>query len=246
MSTELPPEITQLLEEIERDNGFDITRVPTGTMFEIDTRNGSTYMIVVTEPQKREIVLLGPHKRMRRPTIYYVRGATMPGSAVIKSGWIIRGRSMCFGGPGSIVTTSPVKAFRLLNDPERVLELVAEAESRRLPKPTEDDRKNFEQVIKKMVDELQIEHRARAKLFIQQFNPQGQAMMIRIMLLANKQGRLEEALNMLDWQFESHWAYRAPEIRGSFISEVDVQYIELAYRQLKLPLPDHDNDDDSI
>ncbi|MBU0625190.1 hypothetical protein KKF05_02500 [Patescibacteria group bacterium] len=236
MDQKLLLDVQQFLEQAEQTGGFYIKNVPLGTMLEVDTQSGSTYTLVITSPDQHELVMVGPHKRMRQPSLYYLQGATRGGSSV-EVGWLRRGLCLRLNGAGSLVTTSPVQNFRVINDPDRVLHLVAEAESHRLQKPSDKDIDRFNQSIDQMISEFPPEYRDRASEFIYRFNPQGRAMMVQIMRLANDRGRLTQALDLLDRQYKKHWAYRAPEIRGSFITEIDVEYIEAAYNQLRLPLP---------
>lgn len=236
MSQKLSSDVQRFLEQAEQAGGFYIKNVPPGTLLEVDTRSGSTYTLVITNPDQHELVLVGPHKRMRQPSLYYLQGATRGGSR-IEVGWLRCGLCLRLNGADSLVTTSAVQRFRVINDPDRVLHLVAEAESQRPQKPSAEDIDRFNQSIDQMINAFPPEQRDRASEFIYRFNPQGRAMMVRIMRLANEQDRLLEALDLLDRQYEKHWVYRAPEIRGSFVTEIDVEYIEAAYTQLGLPLP---------
>ncbi|MFH1047638.1 MAG: hypothetical protein V1738_05015 [Patescibacteria group bacterium] len=62
--------------------------------------------------------------------------------------------------------------------------------------------------------------------------------MVQILRLAHQASRLNLAFAVLDRHYQRHWAYRAPEIRGSFITHEDEYFVRLAYQEIDLPLPD--------
>jgi len=233
----LSPEIQEFIEQTEQSEGFNIKEVPQGTLIDVETRSGSVYTLVVSDPENHEVALVGPHDGLREPTLYYLQGATGGGS-MVKTGWIGKGLRLRLNGPGTLLTTSPVVNFQFNSEPERGPQMLAEAESKRPEPATEDALDKFNRMLDGIIDTFPDEHQGRARGLVNEFNSQGRGIMVRIFELANEQGKLPAALDLIEKQYREHWAYRAPEIRGSFITEQDVHYIHAAYEELDLPLPE--------
>ncbi len=236
MPNKKSPRTVNPLELMNESEGFFIEAVTAGTMFEIETRSGSTYTLIVSRPEQHEVVLTGPHDALKKPTLFNLQGGTAGGS-MVKAGFIGNGLRMRLNGPGSLLTTSPVVEIREVNDLSRALEMLAEAELNRPPPVTDERIKKFEEFVESLILQLPPEYQDRARGYVLEFNFEGQGMIVQIFRLANEAGKLDRAFDVLNDHWSRHWAYRAPEIRGSFVTEQDEYYIRLAYEEIGLALP---------
>lgn len=107
----LPPERN---EQIEDQDGVNITKLKPGTKLEVQTQSGSVYKITVLNPGKRRVEIQGG-RHFEQPEEVFLMGSTWGGS-MIKLGWI--GHNMCMEAYrqqhfGPLVTTG-VKALKII------------------------------------------------------------------------------------------------------------------------------------
>lgn len=72
---------------------------------------------------------------------------------------------------------------------------------------------------------------------VDNFNMEGQGVMLGILDGAHKAGKLDEALDLLETQYREHWSYRPKDLRGSFITAKDEIKVRDVYKELGIPLP---------
>ncbi len=138
---------------------------------------------------------------------------------------------------GGVMTTTPVKNFKIIEDEARIenLRIAAEEYEQRETITPEEFDKILEDLIAKNFSK---EEQARVQQFVDQFCSEGKGVMLGILDRAREAGKLDEAFQILEEDFREHWNYRPPPFRGSFVTEQDVYYVNRAYQKLGLPLPD--------
>lgn len=236
MHPNLSPELQQFIALAEKNKGFQLAKLSKGTLFEMITQN-SVYTAVVTNPQKNEIAMTGTREELRKPALYTLQGSTFGGSAV-KIGWIGVGlRPRLHPLTGGIVVLSKLRAFTLINDKKKTREIVKAAELQRPKRPSKRDIQRWNKKVEEIIRRFDPDHVDWVRQFVSFFNNEGKAIMLGLLEKAREVGKMQEAIRVLSRHFDEHWCYRAPEIRGSFITETDVLYVERAYSELGLPSP---------
>lgn len=227
--------ISPQLVALAQAEGFDIEHVPSGTLIEVKTQN-DTFWLLVVDPQQGRIVLESTHRELQKPMVFNYQGATSGGSAVKLGCMAVGFRMRMNPAEGGILTTSTVRSIEFPEDPERAARLAAaDVEDEQRPTMSEEE---FVRRVQETIDkEFPEDRRERIRVFVAEFNSEGQGIMLGIMSRAHAVGKLDQALEILDKDFKEHWGRRPPFARGSFITEQDVHYVERAYQQLGLPSP---------
>jgi hypothetical protein len=229
----LSPQLVEFVARIKSNYGFDITEAPKNTLLEVTTRN-TTFHVLIADPKGGIVVI--DHPVLRQLPVCYYQGATAGGS-IVRPGWIGIDLHMNMNpATGGFMTTSPVKSFKIIDDPilsEKLMDTY-----RQYQKMPPLDVKAFEAKILEIVNkEFPSDYKEDILTLINEFNIEGKGVMLGILSRAHKVGKLVGALKILDRHLTEHWGYRPPEIRGSFITGEDVRYIELAYQELGIPFP---------
>ncbi len=237
----LSPEINAWIKQVEANDGFAIKDQKRGDMFKATTHSGSVYIFVVTDPEKHEVAVASPENRnpkMREPQLCVIDGATNGGS-MVKVGWIGIGSYLrMYPMTGGLYTITPIQLITLRQDPELARSITEKAETKRPKKWTGDDKKKAEAGLKDFIrkkfpgDEVE-----RVEDLLNFFCWNGRMMMLTLLVKAHEAGKLETAFGVIGKQIQEHWGYRAPEIRGEFMTESDVYYMKQAYEKLGLPIP---------
>lgn len=224
------------LQELARADGFHLKDVPAGTLMEIKTM-GDTFWVLVINPSEGKVVVKSTHAQLRQPMVFFHQGATLGGSAM-KVGWL--GVGLCLRmnlGVGGVLTTPEVRSIRSLSDEDtRVQPMIEAAEAfDRLPTITADE---FAARIRALIaKEFPADDQERITTFMAEFSRDGQGIMLGILSRAHAVGKLAQALEVLENDYREHWFFRPPAVRGTLITEQDVDYIERAYRTLGIPSP---------
>jgi hypothetical protein len=231
----LSTEIQQFIRRANASEGFKLEEVLADTLIQIRTRD-HTYLMLVTEPASRTVVVKADHPQLQKPRVFYLQGSTGGGS-VVRMGWVGKGLHLRMNfAEGGVLTTTPIESFEAVEDEslhEELTSAAKEFDSRETVSPEEFD-KAVEEIVRK---EFPVKFQQKILEFLNEFCPSGKGTMLGIFHYAHKAEKLEEAIRVLEDDYEEHWQYRPPPFRGSFITEVDVDYVEGAYRKLSLPLP---------
>jgi len=230
----LSPQLVEFVARIKSNYGFDITEAPKNTLLEVTTRN-TTFHVLIADPKGGIIVI--DHPALKQLTVCYYQGATAGGS-IVRPDWVGIDLHMNMNpATGGFMTTSPVKSFKIIDDPALSEKLMDTYRQYRETPPL--DAKAFEAKILEIIDnEFPPNHKKDILALINEFNIEGKGIMLGILSRAHKAGKLIEALKILNRHLTEHWTYRPPESRGSFITGEDVRYVELAYQELGIPFPD--------
>ena len=230
----LSPQVVEFVARIKSNYGFDITEAPKNTLLEVTTRN-TTFHVLIAEPKDSVIVI--DHPALKQLPVCYYQGSTAMGS-IVRTGWIEIGTHMNMNPVmGGFMTTSPVKSFKIIDDLALFEKLMDTYRQYREMPPL--DVKAFEtKVIGIIESEFPPDQKEDILALINEFNVEGKGVMLGILSRAHKAGKLIKALEILNRHLAKHWMYRPPEIRGSFITDKDVYYVELAYQELGIPFPD--------
>ena len=230
----LSPQVVEFIARIKSNYGFDITEAPKNTLLEVTTRN-TTFHVLIAEPKDSVIVI--DHPALKQLPVCYYQGSTAMGS-IVRTGWIEIGTHMNMNPVmGGLMTTSPVKSFKIIDDLALFEKLMDTYRQYREMPPL--DVKAFEtKVIGIIESEFPPDQKEDILALINEFNVEGKGVMLGILSRAHKAGKLIKALEILNRHLAKHWMYRPPEIRGSFITDKDVYYVELAYQELGIPFPD--------
>ena len=230
----LSPQLVEFVARIKSNYGFDITEAPKNTLLEVTTRN-TTFHVLIAEPKDSVIVI--DHPALKQLPVCYYQGSTAMGS-IVRTGWIEIGTHMNMNPVmGGFMTTSPVKSFKIIDDLALFEKLMDTYMQYREMPPL--DVKAFEtKVIGIIESEFPPDQKEDILALINEFNVEGKGVMLGILSRAHKAGKLIKALEILNRHLAKHWMYRPPEIRGSFITDKDVYYVELAYQELGIPFPD--------
>ncbi len=232
----LSPQIAEFVRKTQMNNGFDLGELPKGTLLQIETQN-DTFYILVLEPKEGKVALKVPdHPQLQEPQVFYHQGATGGGSTV-KFGWVGVGLHLRMNpGGGGLMTTSPVKSFKVIQNEALAQELRTVGEKFDNEKTISPE--EFDAAVKKTVAKcFPAKHHAEIQQFVDQFCSEGKGIMLGILDCAHKAGKLSEALQILKEDFKEHWGYRPKKFRGSFITEQDVHYANRPYQKLGIPLP---------
>ncbi|MEK7654400.1 MAG: hypothetical protein AAB345_03965 [Patescibacteria group bacterium] len=237
----LSPEINAWIKHVSENEGFAIKDRKAGEMFTATTRSGSVYTFVVINPEQSEVALVSPDNRqvsLREPKLYMVDGATAGGS-MTRVGWIGIGSYLrLYPLVGGILTITPIQWLTFKQDPVKVKEITEKAEAKRpkflTEKETEEIEKKIETDARKTFPSEQAEQVVN---FLSHFCLSGKDMFMRYFLSAHRAGKLPGALKTVIKQMHEHWVYRPPEIRGMFVTEQDVYYMTMAYKDIGLELP---------
>ena len=230
----LSPQLVEFVARIKSNYGFDITEAPKNTLLEVTTRN-TTFHVLIAEPKDSVIVI--DHPALKQLPVCYYQGSTAMGS-IVRTGWIEIGTHMNMNPVmGGFMTTSPVKSFKIIDDLALFEKLMDTYRQYQEMPPL--DVKAFEtKVIGIIESEFPPDQKEDILALINEFNVEGKGVMLGILSRAHKAGKLIKALEILNRHLAKHWMYRPPEIRGSFITDKDVYYVELAYQELGIPFPD--------
>jgi len=230
----LSPQVVEFVARIKSKYGFDITEAPKNTLLEVTTRN-TTFHVLIAEPKDSVIVI--DHPALKQLPVCYYQGSTAMGS-IVRTGWIEIGMHMNMNPVmGGLMTTSPVKSFKIIDDLALFEKLMDTYRQYQEMPPL--DVKAFEtKVIGIIESEFPPDQKEDILALINEFNVEGKGVMLGILSRAHKAGKLIKALEILNRHLAKHWMYRPPEIRGSFITDKDVYYVELAYQELDIPFPD--------
>ena len=230
----LSPQVVEFIARIKSNYGFDITEAPKNTLLEVTTRN-TTFHVLIAEPKDSVIVI--DHPALKQLPVCYYQGSTAMGS-IVRTGWIEIGTHMNMNPVmGGFMTTSPVKSFKIIDDLALFEKLMDTYRQYREMPPL--DVKAFEtKAIGIIESEFPPDQKEDILALINEFNVEGKGVMLGILSRAHKAGKLIKALEILNRHLAKHWMYRPPEIRGSFITDKDVYYVELAYQELGIPFPD--------
>lgn len=229
------PQIAEFVRRAESSEGLNLHQLPLHTLLKIETQDHSYHMLVL-EPKEGRGILEADHPRLREPQTFYLQGATGGGS-VVKLGCIIVGLHLRMNlASGGLLVTSRVKSVRVVEDAVRRQKLSASAEA--AEKPEAFSPEEFDRAVRALLDQkFPAEYRGEVQQFVGQFCPEGKGIMLGILDRAREAGKLDEALRLLGEDFKEHWDYRPPHVRGSFITEQDVYYVQRAYQRLGIPLP---------
>lgn len=234
-----PPTLAELTQKAEKDGGFTVDELPTGTLFELRTKSGSLYSVMVTNPKECEVALVGgSHPQLQEPDLYELQGSTFGGS-LCKLGWV--GIGPC---PrltilrGGLVTIGQVRSCVFVGDTKRAADIMARAEARRPREMTDQELEGLQKEIDGLIDKkFSGEDHEKVRELVHCFGLEGQGVMLGYLDRAQDADKLQEALAVLERHYEEHWSYRPKEMRGSFITEQDVDYINWAYLEISLPMP---------
>ena len=237
----LSPEINDWIKHVSENEGFAIKDRKAGEMFTATTRSGSVYTFVVINPELQEVALVSPDNRqlsLREPKLYMIDGATAGGS-MTRIGWVgvgsyLRLYPLC----GGILTITPIQFLTFRQDLVKIKEITEKAEAKRPKMVTEKEVAEIEEKIRSDARNIfPPEEAEQAINLLSHFCLSGQDMFMRYFLAAHEKGKLPGALKTAAKQMGEHWGYRAPEIRGMFVTEEDVYYMRKAYQDIGLELP---------
>lgn len=232
----LSPELQRALDNEEP--GFFVKTKERGSMLDLVTEN-HTYRVVVADPEKGELVLFGNNAGLLKPRLFQLQGSTYGGS-VTKMGWLGLGMyPRLHALDGGLVSMSSVQSINFIEDAEESERLLAEAEKNRPRTATEEETAQMREKFWEWVDDHDWgEHKDWVHEFVGRFRfLNGQAYISGILVVALEAGKLEDAIRILERQFEEHWFFRPPEFRGELVTEKDAYYLEKAYQDLGLTPP---------
>lgn len=229
------PQIAEFVRTAETNRGFWLKDVPDGTLLKVETGN-DTFRILVLDAKDGKVALKATHPQLQEPMVFYHQGSTGGGS-MVKMGWVGVGLHLRMNpADGGLMTTGVVKSFEVIQEEAVRSELQATAEEfekRKSISPEEFDAA-VAQLIKR---DFPVQYQAEVADFVGKFCMEGKGIMLGILDQARKADKLPEALKLLEVHYREHWSYRPPPLRGSFITQQDVHYADLPYKELGLELP---------
>lgn len=235
----LHPKLQKFVDDLEANRGFDIKWLTRGTAFHLVTRH-HTYTAIIADAEKNEVVLYcSEREEIKAPRVFLLQGSTAGGS-VVRINWIGIGARLRFSIPeGGMALLSTLENIEFIESSAETERLLTEAEARKLqpatPEKLETARK---EMWKWIAEKLAGPDYEECRKLIENFCfPNGQAIIASLLVTAREHGKLSEAIARVKRDYEKHWHYRPPEIRGEFITPSDVACLETAYRDLELPLP---------
>jgi len=242
----LSPELNAAVQAGDENPGINITVQKKGMMFCVITGN-TKYTIVIVDPEKQEIAVKSTRPEIPGPDIYYYLGAGWGGS-MMKIGCIVIGAQMRMRRlSGGLIETSPVKGFVPRNDPTKAKRIMAEAESRRPQVMTEEEERDFEAKFEKVTEELiQKEFPSNEREWIRKMvgrfgNIPAKGTVLGVLSQAHKFGKLDEAQQLLERDFEKYWYYQPPSVAGDpEFMPLNAHRWNALYRELEIPFPNQD------
>jgi hypothetical protein len=237
-------DIQAFLDRLKANRGFALKWLTRGTAFKLITQDHD-YVAVVANPEEGELALMSrDHQQpeLRNPEVYFLQGSTGGGS-VVQMGWIginSRIRFNLFGG--GVLLLSLLTNIEFIESSEETTKLLEEAEARK-PRPATPE--EIEELRKKFRAEwfepcFAGPHFDEVMELLGKFCfPNGQGVMASFLETAKEYGKLVEAIAVLKRHYDNHWFFRPAYCRGEFITQIDAQYVEAAYKELGLPSPAH-------
>lgn len=87
-------------------------------------------------------------------------------------------------------------------------------------------------------EEISTKHVAKAETFVGLFSYKGQLSVASLLVQAEKAGKIERALELLDRFYDEHWYHEHPDIRGDAeINRINKWYLERVYAELGITPP---------
>jgi len=238
----LSPGINAFIDQLDKNKGFDLTELPENAMFEIHTQN-SVYTVVVIDPKKSAIALMGTRRSYEEPDLYSFMGSSFGmTTSMLKVGWVGVGFHFRMHSiDGQLITTTKLKNFVMINDPEKAKEIREKALAKNpnaLTPATEEELSQWQAAFDKQVEtDFAGEHLATVQKWLSQFCVRGKCIAVTFFIQAQKIGKLAEALATISRHHDRHWKYKAPEIRGDTFTPSDEHQWRLAYEETGVPLP---------
>lgn len=237
-TSHLAPHLQAVLKHMGEGVGFRVNDRKPGDLFKIITEK-YTFTLIVVNPEKQEVVILGEEEIFREPKIYVLEGANWGGS-MVKVGYVLTGcyvkvRSLTQGG---FLLIPAVQGFAEFDgDPsEETKAIIAQAEANRPRAATAKEIDQMKLTFWAWVDEYDWgEHKTAVHEMIKRFCfPRGQMYIAGILVQALGAGKVLAALTLLEKQYNEHWYFRPDGFRGEIITPSDDYYLRSAYAELGL------------
>jgi len=199
--------------------GFFIKNLPRGTYIRLHGHNHH-YDIVVVNPEGQEVALNSNHPQIPKNKLWLLDGSDAGGS-MLKLGFVgIDLQPRLRGLSGGLIHMSAVQKIEPLSNKEEAEAILLEAEKNRPQVMTAEEEaehnKNFGEIIKKLVREEFPEHEGRIMELMERFgNQDAQMVLSGVFYQAKKYGKIREAFELLEKDWERDWAFQPPFIRGN-------------------------------
>ncbi len=242
----LSPELNAVVDAGEKNPGIDITAQEKGMMFYVATRN-TKYTIVIVDPAKQEIAVASTNPEIPGPDIYYYMGAGWGGS-MMKVGCIVVGAQMRMRRlAGGLIETSPVKDIAFCsggNSVKKAKQIIEEAEAKRPRVMTEEEEKDYDAKFAKAVEKIITkEFPADKQDWIREMvgrfgNIPAKGTVLGVLSQAQKHGKLDKAIQLLERDWKEQWNYQPPPVAGDpEFMPLNAHRWSALYRELGIPLP---------
>jgi len=175
-------------------------------MFEIVTK-GSKYLIVVTDPARRNIALLTDSESVPSGLALCRLMGTVVGGT-LATGCIAIGSRMSIQDnadiTGSCIISQTVTDIRPTGSPLQAAHIIAKA------------RRSFTEEVEKIIaKEFAADNRETVRKMINHFgNAAGKSMALGVLARANKHGKLREAMELLEKYWARFWEIEFTEVAG--------------------------------
>lgn len=239
MHPNLSPDLSALVETAATSQKIDLAALARGTFLEISTASGSLYRLVVIDPKTSEVAWYGGRESdLQKPHIFYLQGSTNGGSSVVM-GQIIIGMHLqlnCING--GFLETSCIAQVKTINDPARATEILKEAEARRPKEVTPEECAEAEKKVEQWMQEtFPADSLTRIHTTLNLFgHPEARARILGILYQAQLADKLSPAFDALEKAYKQRWAYQPPTIRGTILSERDIETYDAVCQKVGLPL----------
>lgn len=237
----LSDELNRQIDSTSGNSSFKLEYLPKSAIFEFRTQN-SVYTVVVIEPQRGLIAIVGTNKDLIEPDLYIFRGSTFGGS-VLKVGFVVV--DMHFQASrvdGALFTSSNVKSFVMLNDQEKAKEIISKVEAQIADASKEVTQQEVEEwteeFTKQIENDFAGEHLDAIQKILCEFSTFGKCMIATFFYYAKEAGKLDEAIDVMNQHFKDHWVFRPPTVRGEILTVVDAHQWEKAYTDIGIDPPE--------
>jgi len=170
------------------------------------------------------------------------------GGSVMQVGRIVVGAQMRMRRlSGGTIETSPVKSFSVRDDPRRAKRIMDEAEARRPRVMTEAEEKEYDSKFAEIVEEIISKEfpgdkQAWIREMVGRFgNTPAKGTVLGVLSQAQKHGKMDEAMRLLERDWEKHWYYQPGYAAGDpEFMPLNAHRWDALYRELGIPKPSED------
>jgi hypothetical protein len=218
---------------------IDITRCRKGQMLHV-VAGGHYYDIVVVHPRKKEIALVTDLEEVPEGMLWVLDGSPLRDGSIFRMHSIVVGSEMVIRALSQgILRTERVDGVSICDDAKRAQEILKRAEANR-PRPKtlaqqREAERRFSEWVSNAVTGFPPDKRAEIQRLADRYHDRAaKRVALDILCQADRSGKLELAINLLDRDWDQYWCYKAPETISPYISSQNDARWKALYDELDI------------